>query len=128
MRMKRNDTRSRVGTDVLVVNFDDSLRQTYADLLREDGYTVTEAEYAEIASEILERQHVRLMLIDPDLPFAHGIDFLEHLTDPPPVIIVSSHQLPRDVTERLDMTVVGYFEQPLHPARLFRTVRGFLGN
>ena len=77
--------------------------------------TVLEAESAEIATEILDCQSVRLLLVDPDLPFVDGIDFLDRLDDPPRAIVVSSSPVPKKERARLSLRLnLGpTFQRPL---------------
>jgi len=120
-------TLSHNATDVLVVDFQDALRETTADLLRHDGSSVLEAESAEEAAEILSHRDVRLMLLEPDLPIGSGVDLVEQLDGLPQVVIFSSTQVSPEDRARLEGRVVCYVQKPVAPASLIALVQDLLG-
>jgi CheY-like chemotaxis protein len=70
--------------DVLIVDDDEDLRTTLAELLRDIGYRVAEAAHGREALEYLDRNPApKLVLLDLMMPVMAGIEFLdERLGDP----------------------------------------------
>jgi len=116
-----------VETDVLVVDFADGLRETTAEVLRSRGAVVAEADSAERAEEILDRETVRLMVLEPDLPLRSGVELVESLYDPPPVVVFSSHPVQCRDRDRMDGKVVCYLQKPVAPRELIAVVQKVLG-
>jgi len=54
--------------DVLVVDDDEGVRESGAEILRAAGLSVAEAEDGEVALEMLREIHPRVILLDPACP------------------------------------------------------------
>ncbi len=115
------------GADVLIVDDDPDIRWIAAEVLREAGFTVDEAEDGDAASDLVRLGRFRLVLLDIRMPRCDGVTFLEGIADPPPVIIHSAYALDADVQSRLRTRVVGFLQKPVAPRRLLRSVEGVLG-
>jgi DNA-binding response OmpR family regulator len=113
-------------TDVLVVDFDDAVRTSTAAILRSEGLTVAEADDGDIAFDLLGQRHFGVVLLELDLPKRSGIELLDALDDPPPVVIVSAYEIEPDDCERIRHKVVGYFRKPVAPRVLIDTVAALL--
>lgn len=113
-------------TDVLLVDFFDSTRSTTTEILSLSGLTVTEADDGEIAYELLAEKRFGVLLLDLDLPKRSGLELLESLEDPPPVVIYSSYRIEPDDREHLRCKVVGNFVKPVDPTVLIETVTDVL--
>ena len=63
-------------TDVLLVDFEDSITSTFADTLRMFGFTVEETDDGEIAFEPLSQRRFGMLLLELDLTKRTGIELL----------------------------------------------------
>ncbi len=115
------------GVDVLVVDDDEVLRSTWAEILRDSGYSVAVAEDGDIALDVLEQQSVGMVLLDLRMPRRDGLSVLEALTAPQLVVLASGHALDEATLARADAKIVTYLEKPVPPERLLDVVATTLG-
>jgi len=111
-------------TDILLVDYDDAVRTSTAEILRQEGFSVAEVDRADVVATLLQERWYRLMVIDPDLPLGDGIDLLDGLAAPPPIVVVSAHPVEKAARDRLDAKVALYLEKPVAPPVLVAAVRG----
>jgi len=111
-------------TDILLVDYDDAVRTSTAEILRQEGFSVAEVDRADVVATLLQERWYRLMVIDPDLPLGDGIDLLDGLAEPPQIIVVSAHPVEKAARDRLDAKVALYLEKPVAPPVLVAAVRG----
>jgi DNA-binding NtrC family response regulator len=79
----------RAGVRILVVDDEDSLRETCANVLRREGYEVTVASRGEEALDALRRRPFDIVLVDLYLPQADGFALLDAaLTANPSAVVV----------------------------------------
>jgi|SRR5579872_4629782 len=76
--------------DVLVVDDDHLTRTSVSSVLRSAGFRTDEAEDGFVALERLRSMSVGSVLVDTDLPGLDGMQLLDKLDNPPPVIFMSS--------------------------------------
>lgn len=112
--------------DVLVVDDDDGLRSTWADIFRSSGYSVAVAEDGEVALGILSEVSVGVVLLDLRMPRRDGFSVLESLTVPQLVVLVSAQSLDEATLARVEGKIVTYLEKPIPPERLLDTVAATL--
>jgi len=92
--------------EILVVEDDDAIRGLVSELLRDDGYHVTEAANGAEALEYMGDHHPDLIVLDLMMPVMDGWQFVEacyrnRSSDQVPIVVTSaSHDLPR-TAERL---------------------------
>jgi DNA-binding response OmpR family regulator len=110
---------------LLLIEDDESLRRILARHLRDQGYTVREAESAEGATAALEvGLRPDLVLLDLNLPGDTGWEFLRHPTlaaaGSPPVVITSATAVsPRRLDE---FGIAGYLPKPFPLETLVSTI------
>lgn len=79
---------------ILVVDDEDDLRDSVADLLREEGFDVRGARNGQDALALLqELPHCSLVLLDLMMPGMNGYEFIDALPSsppPPPVLLVTA--------------------------------------
>ncbi|MBI4550178.1 MAG: response regulator [Candidatus Omnitrophica bacterium] len=77
---------------ILVIEDDDSFRESLKKLLEKEGYHVLEADSGEAGMEILKRGRPDLILLDLYLGGITGLEFLERTARPdrPPVIMLTA--------------------------------------
>jgi CheY-like chemotaxis protein len=113
-------------TDVLIVDFYDPIRTSSAEILRLAGLSVAEADDGENALELLGKHRFGMVLLALDLPWRTGVEVLDALDDPPPVVILSKHEIPSDDLERIRPKLVGYLRKPVAPRVLIDTIAALL--
>jgi CheY-like chemotaxis protein len=109
-------------TKVLVVDDDDGVRTTACEILRGDGYEVSQAEDGEEALVVLEREDPEVLVLDVRMPRRDGISLLDALDRPPVVVLVSAFSLENDVRARLGDKVFRYLRKPVAPYLLLEVV------
>jgi len=113
--------------DVLVVDDDEVVRSTWAEILRTSGYSVAVAEDGDVALDVLEQESVGMVLLDLRMPRRDGLSVLEALPAPQLVVLASGHALDEATLARVDAKVVTYLEKPIPPERLLDVVATTLG-
>ena len=114
---------SGIAGRILVVDDDEGVRSTAAEILRGEGYDVIEAEDGQVALDLLARyDDVTLMLLDIRMPRLDGIGVLDALDQPPKVVLVSAFTVDGDTRSRIDAKVFRYLSKPVLPDRLLSTV------
>jgi len=102
-------------TDVLVVEDEPDVRASVADILRGAGYRVAEAADGKEALAVLSSEEVGAVLLDLRMPRMDGITLVDTLTDPPPILVVSSHSPDDAERAKLGAKVVDVLKKPVHP-------------
>jgi CheY-like chemotaxis protein len=113
--------------DVLVVDDNEAIRESVAELLRTAGYRVLEAEDGASALEALSQHKVGAVVLDLRMPGIDGLKVLETISDPPPVIVTSAFSLQLDEQERVDSKIFVQLVKPFHPRRLIDAVASAIG-
>lgn len=107
---------------VLVVDDDDDVRESFAELLEDRGHRVFAAENGRQALEVLDSlPRPAVVMLDLMMPVMNGPEFLAQLRRGPhrdlPVVVVSAF------SERADgLPAQAALAKPLRPALLFRTL------
>ncbi|MGA2521569.1 MAG: response regulator [Acidimicrobiales bacterium] len=112
--------------DVLVVDDDEGVRQSVAEILRRAHHSVAEAENGERALECLEEMEVRVLVVDVRMPRLDGIGLLRLLEDPPPAILISAYVVDDDARRSLGTKVRAYLRKPFRPEHLLEAVTSAL--
>jgi len=108
--------------DVLVVDDDEAVRVTMAEILRREGYRVDEAHDGQSALERLREATVGVILLDLHMPRMDGHEVLARLTaQDPPVVIVSAYER-TPLPPGCEATVVAYMRKPAKPDMILGAV------
>ena len=91
----------------LVVDDDASVRSLFARTLKEDGWTVAEAENGAIALDRVSEQKPDLVLLDLMMPVMDGFEFAFHFqkledTGSTPIIVITAKDLTEEDRQRLN--------------------------
>lgn len=108
---------------ILVVEDDASIRELVAEILRGEGYSVTEAADGLDALRACERERPALVLLDMRMPRLDGWSFalaLRHRQLEVPVIVMSAARNARDWAEEIEAD--GYLAKPFDLDDVVRTV------
>jgi CheY-like chemotaxis protein len=112
------------GVTILVVEDDEDIRLTVAEILRDNGYTVDTAVHGADALHKLEQTRPRLMLLDLMMPVMDGVTLLQQIVGRPelrtiPVVVFTAHDKPVDVPSEM---VVGTLRKPISMKELLKVV------
>jgi DNA-binding response OmpR family regulator len=121
-RRYEEDEGKRTSVDVLVVDDDEALRSSWAEILEKSGYSVAVAEDGDVALGVMETRDVGLVLLDLRMPRVDGLTVLESLVTPQLVVLVSAFSLDAATHARVDAKGVTYLEKPVSPHRLLSVV------
>lgn len=112
---------------VLVVDDQEAIRRSVAELLRSAGYDAVETENGEQALEVLQQRNVAAVVLDVRMPKVGGLSVLDALENPPPVILMSAFEMGSDEQDRVDRKIFVQLVKPFHPRRLLEAVAAAIG-
>lgn len=112
--------------DVLVVDDDSAVRTSFATILRDAGFEVGEAENGAVALAILSFTKIGAVVLDVRMPELDGLGLLDALSEPPPVILMSSEVGKADIMAR-SSKIFAYASKPIPPQALLDLVARALG-
>lgn len=108
--------------DVLVVDDEEALRGSVSDILRGAGYSVLEAADGQSAYDILQSEHVAVVVLDQRMPRLSGTDLLRRLPAPPAVILMSAFRVSDEDRSLVNEKVFSVLLKPVAPRRLLDEV------
>lgn len=93
---------------VLIVEDESILNEAYQIILKSTGYHVIPTFNGQEALEVLEKQHVDVILLDLRMPVLDGIGFLEAYQlhkrqHPPKVIVFSNFDMQKEIDEAYEL-------------------------
>jgi CheY-like chemotaxis protein len=109
--------------DVLVVDDEEPIRTSVAEILRSAGYSVVEAADGQDALDMLESGSVSVLLLDIRMPRRTGIEVLQALDSPPNVILMSAYRFEGDDKRSVGHKVFSHLMKPVAPRQLLDEVR-----
>lgn len=98
-RVKSETYWSETMINILVVEDDKHVRKLMNAVLKREGYKVLTAENGIQALEVLEVQHIDLIILDIMMPGMDGYEFAEELRNANntiPILMATAKQLPED--------------------------------
>ena len=119
--------RPDVHPSILVVDDDEDIRSSVAEILRGQGYAVREAGDGDEALDLVGSQRFAAIVLDVRMPKVSGTAVLDALADPPPVVLMSAHALEADVRCRVQDKVRSYLRKPFSPRVLIDELAGIVG-
>lgn len=101
---------------ILVVDDEESIRQTIRYYLEDNNFIVLEAENGRIGLEVFDKKKPDLVLVDLRMPEVDGLDVLAYITGKSPdspIIVVSGTGVISDVVEALHSGAWDYILKPI---------------
>jgi len=101
---------------ILVVEDQDTARQSLSELLRDEGYEVLEAADGDAALQMIDDYSIDLVLTDLLLPGPDGIAVLKHARDVSPqtlVILMTAHATVETAIDAIHLGAQDYMLKPL---------------
>jgi len=114
---------------ILVVDDDKNTRRLLQAVLEADNYTVSTAENGEVALDILEREHIDLVVLDIMMPGMDGYDFtsaIREANNDMPIMMVSAKQLPEDRHRGFIVGTDDYIVKPIDTEEFLLRIRALL--
>ena len=117
----------RAGT-ALVVEDEDSIAALVRSYLERDGFTIVRARTGEEALTMLERNPVRLVVLDIGLPDIDGFDVCSRIRERSrvPVVMLTARDEEPDRINGLELGADDYVTKPFSPRELLARVRAVL--
>jgi len=113
------------GTRIVIADADASFRKKIKEMLVQAGYLVTgEVGDCRSALKVVSRTEPDLVIMDPKLPGAHGMDIIKIIEEhraAPVILLTESHEqgLPEEVKDNM---VFGCLPKPLSDVQLLNAV------
>ncbi len=114
---------------ILVVDDDKNTRLYLEAVLEENGYNVTLAENGEKALEIMDREHIDLVVLDVMMPRMDGYELTKTLRDCDnnlPILMVSAKQLPKDKHMGFAAGTDDYMTKPIDEEEMLFRIKALL--
>ena len=112
---------------VLVVDDEESVRASVADVIRTVGYTVIEASDGHDALRFLTTMRFNAMVLDLHMPRLGGIAMLSALSKPPPVVVLSGYELDEEDRREFGQAIVTHLRKPVPPEMLLDVLADAVG-
>ena len=112
-------------TNILIVDDEETARISLADILRLEGYRVSDADNGESALAMLEKDEFDLILLDIRMPGMDGIEVLRKVTEIAPdtqVILLTAHGSMESAIEALQYGAHDYLIKPSSPQEILSSV------
>ena len=114
---------------ILVVDDDKNTRLFLRAVLEGAGYTVSAATNGEDALEVLDREHVDLVVLDIMMPKMDGYEFTRTVRESNnnmPILMVSAKQLPADKHRGFEAGTDDYITKPIDDEEMLLRIKALL--
>ncbi len=113
---------------VLIVDDEASIREMLEEYLRKYGFSVTQAESAAVARQLLQGQRVDLALLDITMPGEDGLCLARHIREfhDLAIIMLTSADSVLDRIVGLEIGADDYVSKPFDPRELLARIRSVL--
>ncbi len=114
---------------ILVVDDDKNTRLLLKAVLEAERYTVSTAENGEAALDIMDREHIDLVVLDIMMPKMDGYRFTETLRSTDnnlPILMVSAKHMPEDRRRGFIVGTDDYMTKPIDEEEMLLRVRALL--
>ena len=114
---------------ILVVDDDRNTRLLLRAVLQAENYTVFTAENGEDALEVMDREHIDLVVLDVMMPKMDGYEFtrIRRQTDNNlPILMVSARQMPADKRQGFLVGTDDYITKPIDEVEMLLRIKALL--
>ncbi|MDR1069863.1 MAG: response regulator transcription factor [Gracilibacteraceae bacterium] len=114
---------------ILVVEDDTSIRKLTCAVLRQNGFEVLQAENGVAALEVMDRQHVDLVILDLIMPKMDGYELTKQLRQTwynLPILMVTAKQEAKDKREGFRAGTDDYMTKPVDEEEMILRVKALL--
>ncbi len=116
-------------TKILIVDDERSIRNSLAELLEMEGYSVIKAEDGEQALELIANEEISLIISDIKMPKMDGDQFLNIVTNSYPeipMIMISGHGSIESAVDCIHKGAADFVEKPIDMNRMLVSVKNAL--
>lgn len=114
---------------ILVVEDDKNISKLMKAVLKHAGYDVFQAENGLDALELMDRQHIDLIVLDIMMPKMDGYDFTEQLRScgvTTPILMVTAKQLPEEKCKGFLVGTDDYMVKPVNEEEMLLRIKALL--
>ncbi|GGF97849.1 DNA-binding response regulator [Paenibacillus albidus] len=114
---------------ILVVEDDKHVRRLLEAVLKREGYSVVTAEDGVKALEILDSQHIDLIILDIMMPNMDGYEFAKEIRDANsliPILMATAKHLPEDKKKGFRLGTDDYMTKPLDTEEMLLRIQALL--
>jgi len=114
---------------ILVVDDDKNTRRLLQAVLENEGYSVFTAENGEDALDVMDREHIDLVVLDIMMPKMDGYEFTSTLREGSnnlPILMVSAKQLPSDKKHGFLVGTDDYMTKPIDEEEMLWRIKALL--
>ena len=114
---------------ILVVDDDKNTRLLLKAVLQAENYTVFTAENGENALEVMDREHIDLVVLDIMMPKMDGYTFTKTLRETNnnlPILMISAKQLPEDKRKGFLVGTDDYMTKPIDEEEMLLRIKALL--
>ncbi len=114
---------------ILVVDDDKSTRMFLSAVLNKNGYTVSTACNGEEALDVMDREHIDLVVLDIMMPKMDGYEFTSVVREAQnnlPILMVSAKQLPADKHKGFLVGTDDYITKPIDDEEMLYRIKALL--
>lgn len=115
--------------NILIVDDDRNTRRLFKAVLEREHYQVMLAENGEQALEVMDREHIDLVILDIMMPEMDGYEFTKVLRETEnilPIMMVSAKQLPQDKRKGFLVGTDDYMTKPVDEEEMLLRVKALL--
>lgn len=112
-------------TEILVVDDDDLIRTLLAEVLREEGYSITTAVNGRAAVELMHSITFDLMVTDIVMPEMDGVELIrasQRFASDVPIVVITGYPSTEGVSQLVSMGVIDYIIKPFDAQQIKVTV------
>ena len=114
---------------ILVVDDDKNTRRLFRAVLENAGYTVSAASDGAEALELMDSEHIDLVVLDIMMPHMDGYEFTKALREVEnnlPILMVSAKQLPEDKKKGFLVGTDDYMTKPIDEEEMLLRIKALL--
>ena len=114
---------------ILVVDDDKHTRMLLSAILQNAHYTVTTATNGEEALEVMEHEHIDLVVLDIMMPKMNGYEFTKFVRETDsalPILMVTAKQTPADEKQGFLVGTDDYITKPIDEDKLLMRIKALL--
>ena len=114
---------------ILVVDDDKNTRRLFRAILESAGYTVSAASDGAEALELMDVEHIDLVVLDIMMPHMDGYEFTKALREVEnnlPILMVSAKQLPEDKKKGFLVGTDDYMTKPIDEEEMLLRIKALL--
>jgi len=114
---------------ILVVEDDTNTRKLMCAVLKQHGFEVLQAEDGEVALEVMDREHIDLVVLDLMMPKMDGYELTRHLRaawESLPILMVTAKQEPGDKRQGFLAGTDDYMTKPVDEEEMVLRIKALL--